>query len=440
MSRFTVNIHDVSVDDGTLNFIMSGDQEYGLDKSLVNALRRVLLTDIPTVAFRTDEDVDNKDIIMVNNQTSLHNEMLIHRVSMIPLYLEPETFMKNYLFECKVKHDTTEPFMFVTTNDLSIYPLNSGLRERLDNYHDDSIETSLEDEKLLLDDLSIVKLDNYDLSAPLTQSDKDIILRPFVSTSSILNKSKNYALITELKSSNSDGAHQELHFYGSPSVSTAREHARFQAVSQATYSYVIDEHLREAALEHKISSEGIDSDIEAFSKKFRLAEGERYFKRDNENEPNHYNFSIKSVNYYDAAMLFKKAIAILIEKCNLLKSSFVHLLQEKETTIDVEKKAEHLYHFTLYDQNHTLGNLIQSHVVRRSLNEDSILQLCGYKQPHPLEDNIVLHISINPNHEIIHEAETQKLQLISTFFMDQLEEIMNDLRTLLDVTEEKLVQ
>ena len=76
MSQFTVNIHDVSVDDGTLNFIMSGDQEYGLDKSLVNALRRVLLTDIPTVAFRTDEDVDNKDIIMVNNQTSLHNEML----------------------------------------------------------------------------------------------------------------------------------------------------------------------------------------------------------------------------------------------------------------------------------------------------------------------------------------------------------------------------
>ena len=41
MSQFTVNIHDVSVDDGTLNFIMAGDQEYGLDKSLVNALRRL---------------------------------------------------------------------------------------------------------------------------------------------------------------------------------------------------------------------------------------------------------------------------------------------------------------------------------------------------------------------------------------------------------------
>ena len=440
MSQKKVTFSDVNIEDGTLNFVMSGDQEYGLDKSVVNALRRVLLTEIPTVAFRTDEGIENKDIIMVNNQTSLHNEMLLHRISMIPLYLDPDTFMKNYLFECKVKHNTKSPFMFVTTNDLSIYPLNSGLRERLANYHDDSIETSLEDEKLLLDDLSIVKLDNYDLSAPLKQSDKDKILRPFVSTSSILDKSKNYALITELKSSNSDGSHQELHFYGAPSVSTAREHARFQAVSQATYSYVIDEDLREAALEHKISSEGIDSDIETFSNKFRLAEGERYFKKDNENEPNHYNFSIKSVNYYDPVMLFKKAIAILIEKCNLLKSSFVHLLQGKETTIDVEIKEEHLYHFTLYDQNHTLGNLIQSHIVRRSLNEDSVLQLCGYKQPHPLEDNIVLHISLNPNHGVIHEAETQKLQIISTFFMDQLEEIMNDLRTLLDVAEEKLTQ
>ena len=237
MSEKQVIFSYVNIEDGTLNFVMSGSQEYGLDKSVVNAIRRVLLTEIPTVAFRVNPDgnPEKSDLTMVSNQTSLHNEMMLHRVSMVPLYLKPETFMKNYLFECKVKHDTTEPFMFVTTNDLSIYPLNSGLRERLDNYHDDSIETSLEDEKLLLDDLSIVKLDNYDLSAPLTQSDKDIILIPFVSTSSILNKSKNYALITELKSSNSDGAHQELHFYGSPSVSTAREHARFQAVSQATY-------------------------------------------------------------------------------------------------------------------------------------------------------------------------------------------------------------
>ena len=160
MSNFTVDITDIRVENGELRFILSGSSDYGLDKSLVNAIRRVLLTEIPTVAFRTDESVKDSDIIMVNNQTSLHNEMLLHRVSMIPLYLQPEDFMKDYLFECKVKHDSRDPFQFVTMNDLSIYPLNGGLRERLDNYRDESIETSLDDEKRLLDDLSIVKLEN----------------------------------------------------------------------------------------------------------------------------------------------------------------------------------------------------------------------------------------------------------------------------------------
>ena len=34
-----------------LRFILSGSDEYGLDKSVVNAIRRVLLTEIPTIAF-----------------------------------------------------------------------------------------------------------------------------------------------------------------------------------------------------------------------------------------------------------------------------------------------------------------------------------------------------------------------------------------------------
>ena len=44
----------------------------GLDKSIANGIRRVLLNDIPTVGF--DTRFKNNDLIMVTNNTSLHNE------------------------------------------------------------------------------------------------------------------------------------------------------------------------------------------------------------------------------------------------------------------------------------------------------------------------------------------------------------------------------
>ena len=45
--------------------IISGDDKYGLDKSLINSIRRILLTDIPTIAFKIDETGEDTDINMI---------------------------------------------------------------------------------------------------------------------------------------------------------------------------------------------------------------------------------------------------------------------------------------------------------------------------------------------------------------------------------------
>ena len=70
------------------------------------------------------------------------------------------------------------------------------------------------------------------------------IFRPF--------KDKYYCLLHELKSTNSEDNVQELELYGSPSVSIAKEDARWQAVSCATYSFKIDPDLFETTLKNKI--------------------------------------------------------------------------------------------------------------------------------------------------------------------------------------------
>ena len=73
--------------------------------------------------------------------------------------------------------------------------------------------------------------------------------------------------------------------------------------------------------------------------------------------------------------------------------------------------------------------------MRKSTSDESIVKLCGYKHVHPLEDKILLIISINPIHKITKEDEVQKIYHLTTFLLEQLDEIINDLRILYKVSE-----
>ena len=68
---------DKLINDKTVKFQVKGDEKYGLNKTIVNGIRRTLLTDIDTVAFNPE------DIIISKNTGSLHNEFIKHRISLI---------------------------------------------------------------------------------------------------------------------------------------------------------------------------------------------------------------------------------------------------------------------------------------------------------------------------------------------------------------------
>ena len=72
----------VSHDNDELNFTMED-----VDTSFVNALRRLILSDCETIGFNTDEYL-NSDLKMLVNTSSLHNEFILHRFGLIPIYIE----------------------------------------------------------------------------------------------------------------------------------------------------------------------------------------------------------------------------------------------------------------------------------------------------------------------------------------------------------------
>ena len=425
MSKFKPIISEVKVITKELHFVIEGDDKYGLDKSIMNGIRRTLLNDIPTVAFKTDENLQKKDITVVTNIGQLHNEMLLQRISLIPLYIDPSTYMKNYLFELKVKHDNSEIYKFITINDFNIYPLKLEIQSRLNSSEDDEIDEELDTL------LNSNNYENYDLNNPLSNKQKDLILKPFT-----FRGKTTYCLLTELKTTNEEDLFQEIHLYGVPSLGTGKDNARFQAVSNGTYSFKKDEDLIKSIIQERIKLEKIEEeDQESFIEKLILSESEKYYFRDLENEPYKYNFIIKSVHYLDSATLFLKSIELLIDKLDYLKLSFLRLLQDKDTCISPEKINEFVYHFMIYNEDHTMGNIIQSHIARRSIDKESILQMCAYKKPHPLEESIKLIISLNPENKIVKENDLRKFQSIVNYLIEELENIKKDLKILYEVSE-----
>ena len=172
IKKFKPKISEIETVNGELRFVLSGDDDYGFDKSLANAIRRIILTDIPTVGFKLYENGIGNDLTMTVNNLSLHNEMLLHRISHMPLYIDPSNYMKNYLFVCKVKHEGVEPFKFISMNDIEIYHLKDDLQDAVDKYFDDSYDMPLDEKKKLMDKLNNIDIKNYNLEKPLSQKRK----------------------------------------------------------------------------------------------------------------------------------------------------------------------------------------------------------------------------------------------------------------------------
>uniref|UniRef100_A0A6C0C4I0 DNA-directed RNA polymerase RpoA/D/Rpb3-type domain-containing protein n=1 Tax=viral metagenome TaxID=1070528 RepID=A0A6C0C4I0_9ZZZZ len=401
MDQFTCEIEKKPTStDNKLDLDIKGNESYGLDKTIVNAIRRTLLSTIETYAFRTT--YENSDIIIEVNNTSLHNEFLLDRIGLIPLYLNPLDVIDNplkYLFVLNIKHDNSNPVTIITANDFEIYELKSSVMKSAD--YQNGLITNIDK-------------NNYDMSKQIPNKKKQEIFRPF--------QDKYYSIITEMKSTNSEENPQQLVLYGSPSVSISKEDARWQAVSCASYSYKTNEELLKNVIQEKILLKDIE-DIETFKNEFIIREGPRYYHRDNQGEPYYYNFTIESQHFLPERELFIRANEIIIESLEGFKEELDKVVEEEPSLIKmiynkgdkqnvinmlvemqyvIDKKIWHGF-------DDTLGSIIQAHMSGKMINDNSVLSLCGYKRTHPLENKILFTMSMNNYEDLDVKGKTNSI-------------------------------
>ena len=113
-------IQDVKENGQILTFTLSG-----INVSLANAIRRTLLSNIPTVVFRTTPYEENKSTF-IKNTSRQNNEILKQRLSCVPIHITDLSMpLENYILEVNVEN-LTDTVQFVTTEDFKIKNIKTG--------------------------------------------------------------------------------------------------------------------------------------------------------------------------------------------------------------------------------------------------------------------------------------------------------------------------
>ena len=323
--------------DGIMRFTMRG-----VDVSVINAIRRTILNDIPSVVFRGFPYSEN--LITITKNTTRHtNEIIKQRMGCVPIYLKPDFPFSNYTVELS-KKNTGTGIIYATTGDFKILDKTSG---------------------------------NY-----VSETDTKKIFPPNLITNDFI------PLIRLRNGPNNQG--EEINLSSELSVGTSAQDGMYTVACQCFFTNtedpaLIDEKWQvESQRLRDVNPNITDGDLENERKNWLFLEGKRHFI------PNSFDFTLETIGVYTNDELLKTACVILLEKLNTLKNTIQTdslRIETSETTID------NCYDIILENEDYTIGNMLQ-YILFKELHENTkVLTFCGFKKYHPHDDHSVLRVA-----------------------------------------------
>lgn len=333
----------------------------GTNITIANALRRCILVHTPSVGFRT-EPYDKSQVEIIKNTTPLVNEMLAHRVGMIPVCVPNwrEFDPAEYQFELHVRNEDKSKIIDVRAGDINVFRVNPA------NPMD-----------------APVKLDSKQFFPP------DPI-------------TGDTALITRLRpQTNTAYPIEELHFRAKAAVSTGKENIRWSPVSQCAYEYTRDtdpEHVEQvfqawiAVNKKKTGSPEQDA---ALRREFNTMEIQRSYLKDEFGNPNSFTFHVESVGVQPIPNI----VLAGIEAAQELVKKYADMDKIIPSNIRIQKSDTRFPAVDVIFENegHTLGNLLETFLVDNHTDEGSKeprITYAGYKVPHPLRQEMFVRIGV----------------------------------------------
>tara|TARA_B100000405_G_scaffold193719_1_gene135771 strand:+ start:6966 stop:8123 length:1158 start_codon:yes stop_codon:yes gene_type:complete len=343
---------DLEKNNGITTFKMKDDGKTTIDVSVVNSLRRTILSDIPNVAFYFDAkntDQETADIRIITNDSPLHNEFISQRLSMVPIHI-PEKDIQNWndeelRFQINVENKSSS-YLDVTSADIKVLKLKSG---------------SFEHDKKL--------------------------------TEAYFPKNKttgDHILLTKLPPKK-DRSTKKFEVEMTATKGTPMKHACWAMTSLCTFENDINEELR-SKLEKKYVADQKDiMDEESAKRRYATLEYQRAFNTNTYNEPNSFVFKLESECGVTNEEIFKLALSRLILRLEDIEFD-LNTAQDTDKTV-MMFDDETLCSIQINDEDHTIGNLLQAMIYNKHVRpEKSAIDYVGYYLPHPLQRSIILKV------------------------------------------------
>ena len=315
--------------------------------SIANAIRRVILSDIPVFAMK--EFNNNKKMIKIHqNSTQFNNQIIIQRLGCIPVHIDDtEKNIDNLLIELNMKNESDE-LMYVTTEHFKIKQL----------------------------------LDEDKVGGELSEKMVKKIFPPNSYT-------KDYILLARLKPKITDDIlGEELHLTAKLSKCTAKESGMFNVVSQCAYGFTPDpvkQHDAETAYEERLKADNIDdSTIDFEMNNWKNHQSKRYYME------NSYDFKIQSIGIYQSEKIIEMACEIIQSRLNEIKES----IEKGTLKVETEKIAlNQSFDITLANEDYTIGKILEYVLHYKYYLDSGKLNYVGFLKPHPHETDSIIRLA-----------------------------------------------
>ena len=333
-------LSDIKHEGGVYHFTLGG-----LDVSLANAIRRTILADIPVCVIQTDSAKTNQCLVETNT-SRLHNEILKHRLSCIPIIVghdELDLLPDKYELVLDATNDG-DSMRFVTSEDFRLRNKSSG--------------------KFCTDE----------------QTKK--IFPPCTKTGYFID----FARLRPKIGDNIPG--ESLKLTADFSVSTAAVNGAFNAVSKCTYMFTPDRAAAEAAWEiaamAKAAADVSAADIAFDKKNFFLLDAQRYYVADS------FDFAVQGVGMYENAAVVRIACEVL---CARLKALLEAVEVGDVAVLNAENTMPHCFDVVLEGEDYTLGKVLEHDIYAESYAKDKTLSFCGFKKFHPHDTKSTIRLA-----------------------------------------------
>ena len=271
-----------------------------IDVSIANAIRRIILSEIPCVVIDSldKQNVEDQKIIINKNNTLLNNEIIKQRLSCIPVCLD--------YIECI--QDNNPDSLELLINKYNEFINNKKIKIDVRNDQNNKICVTSGDIKII-----DKKDDNEDKEETEKCFKKCALSDQFID---IVYLEPKYELI---------GKYEHLMLESEFKIGYAYENGAYNVASTCVFTNTIDEIRAEQALKEKMNSIENSQDITDKTEKDELLEVERNDFNNLDRKriyiPNSFDFKVNSIGIYENKDLVKIACFVMMDKLNKFKSN-----------------------------------------------------------------------------------------------------------------------